>query len=1214
MEARRVSRAAAMLVVGGLGWGSGASAAWAQVPQHSSPVQVSGDGSFVWVANPDSDSVAKINAASDVLVAEYPVGDFPRTLALDDAAGAVYVANQGSQDLTPKLSPETVMRVAQASGTVDATFTTPFGCAPYGVVVNDAAVGGSHVYVSCERRQEILVLDADLTTVLATVPLSWPDPRAMAISGDRSRVYVAHFLTREPGSVAHVSEIDTTLSPPAVVRILEIPPDTTTCETINSGTGVLNLLMGIHLTPPGAPAAVANQLWVGGVNQNNLDKGLFKRDRRFGGHAKPLLCQGGSSDGEPCETDSDCPGGGACGATFEAISRNLYKSSFHDITRFQIAKINLATGQVVGKIDVDEANQGTDFVFSSDGTAAFAVDQFFNSFHIFNTARGQGLNPTTLFASVSRFGPGGAQPSAPCTGGAFLTSSEIPFILAPQAEITPIRVDPLLIGGATAVTGNDYDVTTGGMRAVPDGIGTTPHGVALHPSGQKVYVANFLSRNVSVVKADGFFCPDGSPCQSRLDCNGCVPRLVAVVPSISAPDPLPAPLLDGKILFHTAARDASEPNGIGLANAAPRFNRDDPDVLEPVGAVTSTSHDASYVACISCHPEGGFDGRTWDFSQFGASLRNTMDLRGRASLAPGVCSDDPGQSCSTDSECANGGIGVCANDPSVVCELDVQCGTCEAASPTPGVTCMADRQCGGVCSNDGQVSCTTDGDCGGVCREDGVTPCASDDDCDFGCEIANSCTFFECEPQACTAAKCRPGAATDVPNNVVEPERFFNPMMTVHWNGDRDEVEDFEFTFRSLLGGGDCDGVEHLPDKCIGALVMRSNVARPQEVNPDLGDGNRGLSPRLDHMADYVYSLNSFVRNPNLYGGPSPDAVAGRDIFNSAAVRCAECHDGPSESNQHFTDKRPDPTHPPGAQGGPDGANPFIRHNVGTFNGFDLTDPFEVASEIGQFQNAVLPIPGTRGALVDYLTPTLVDVWNTAPFNHDGAFATLLHGVMPCEASRDDCTQPDAGKNINDQHGTTSNLTPRQLRRLAAFLEAPHGPIGASTAVRVATPFTRLDRGMVRFGSPSMMNDDRFAIRATFLPPPSSQFDVVEQPGPGARPVKVLDEAVVLSLADVDEELVELTIPAGTFVANGSETRFVAQDPVPGIRRMTLRLLASEPGQWRVTIKGRNAEVSLLDKNHITVALEIGDDAFVRTRTFRANAMRTALVVSERRS
>jgi DNA-binding beta-propeller fold protein YncE len=345
--------------------GGGASA---QTPRHTSPIQVTGDGSSVWVVNPDSDSVAKIDASSDTLLGEYPVGDFPRTLAIDAAGGSVYVVNQGSQDLTPKPNPDTVMRLAQADGAVLGTVQLPFGCAPYGVVVNENGASGTEVYVTCERRQEVVVLNASLDNLLATVALDWPDPRGMAISADRSRIYVAHFLTREPGSTAHVSEIDTTQSPPRVVRVLGVPPDTTTCETINSGTGVLNLLMGIHLTPPGSPAAVANQLWVGGVNQNNLTKGLFKRDRRFGGHAEPLLCAGGANGGQPCRSDDDCTGG-QCAESFIAQSRNLYKASFHDITRFQIAKIDLGTGQVVGKIDVDEANQASDLDISADGVS-----------------------------------------------------------------------------------------------------------------------------------------------------------------------------------------------------------------------------------------------------------------------------------------------------------------------------------------------------------------------------------------------------------------------------------------------------------------------------------------------------------------------------------------------------------------------------------------------------------------------------------------------------------------------------------------------------------------------------------------------------------------------------------------------------------------------------------------------------------------------------
>lgn len=250
-----IGRRSPFLLVGALLLGLLAATEATAEPAHTSPIQVTPDGAFVWVANPDSDSVAKLDTATDTLVGEYPAGDNPRTLAL--GGGSVYVANQGSQDLTPKPDPDTVMRLDQASGAVQGSFALPFGCAPYGVIYDDAS---SRVYVSCERRQEVVVLDAALAGVVATIPLDWPDPRGMALSSDRSRLYVLHFLTRWPNNDAHVTEIDVLASPPAITRVLAVPPDTITCETINSGKGVLNVLSAIHLTPDGSPTNVADQL------------------------------------------------------------------------------------------------------------------------------------------------------------------------------------------------------------------------------------------------------------------------------------------------------------------------------------------------------------------------------------------------------------------------------------------------------------------------------------------------------------------------------------------------------------------------------------------------------------------------------------------------------------------------------------------------------------------------------------------------------------------------------------------------------------------------------------------------------------------------------------------------------------------------------------------------------------------------------------------
>src|SRR6185436_8741650 len=218
--------------------------------------------------------------------------------------------------------------------------------------------------------------------------------------------------------------------------------------------------------------------------------------------------------------------------------------------------------------------------------------------------------------------------------------------------------------------------------------------------------------------------PGGPACGQDSDCvnepcirsNDCIPLVGSTVPvrtTALVSEEVPAEILDGKILFNTAARDASVSNGVGLGQAAPLFNdprrgcgydiskecrsdlncsfcadqdplsspptctsgadcspgvrcvvadkycSNDPSIdcdfdtdcgggqcvsascdqiASLPGEVVSTAHDDSYVTCTTCHLDyGGQDGRTWDFSQFGAILRNTMDLRGRSQAAPGTC-------------------------------------------------------------------------------------------------------------------------------------------------------------------------------------------------------------------------------------------------------------------------------------------------------------------------------------------------------------------------------------------------------------------------------------------------------------------------------------------------------------------------------------------------------------------------------------------------
>jgi DNA-binding beta-propeller fold protein YncE len=1145
-------------------------------PTRTSPLVIAPNG-VVFVVNPDSNTVARLDFSgiAGALTQEAAVGTYPRTVTV--AGTWVYTADETSDGIT---------RCDQA----DLGNCTPkslgVGCGPYGVVATPA---GDRIVVSCQGTSEVVVLSTDMTEQ-ARVKLAWPKARAIAVSSDGSKAYVTHFLTEEPGTDGHVSVVD--LGNKSVANVFTVAADFDTCETQNSGQGVLNLLSAIALMPDGAPADVAGQLWVGGTQENNVSKGLFKREARF----------------------KDAPGSAmfplAKFASFpeDGISRNVYRASFHDITRFGIVKLKAADGAHVGKIDIDEANNATDIEFSADGQAAYVVDLMFNSFHIFNTRRGQGADVTTLFAGPSARGPGGAASGEPCLQDALSPiTSEQPFRVAPQAQISVIEgYDPVDQSFQVVPTGVDFDAATyfnagvSRMRQVPDGIGTSPIGVRLSPAGDRVYVFNYLARNVVATgaalplgvtgKPENFRCasaaetrcgtnndcpagvgfcnhPGGSPCTTDADCGTsgpcvtsaeCVPLLLG--PAVStitgrceggaeppgtackvdadctaggacngiAGDPLAPKLLDGKILFNTAARDASVPNGVGLGQAAPLFNgprlkcagnpaqpcMQDEDcggaapcnVAETLpGEIVSTSHDASYVTCTSCHADfGGQDGRTWDFSQFGASLRNTMDLRGRAGFAPGTCSNAPAQECFFDAACGDGNT--CRANPAMI---------------PPNVTDAADRA------------------------------------------------------------------------------RWFNPMLTVHWNGDRDEVEDFEHTFRQLQGSGDCDSAEEFISTCQGALIQRSPLTStdPADVSSDLGRPNRNIPGpltgknvgiRLSNMADFVYSLTTFVKNPNQ---PNEVTDRGRALFNDPVTQCADCHNGgPGAGKQFFTDKRPNPDFNTALPGRADSNNPFIRHDVGTANLFDTTNPLAVALDAQIFQNSRIPIPGERGSLGDYVTPVLNDLWNTAPYLHDGSAHTLLDVVRPCDSALDDCLQAGRGRNLHTsgqgRHGKTDVLTPKQLNDLTAFQNAltTQTLLGARQSVVKAGAMTvksvRLNFGKVKKG---VRKPGRFAISGTLSAPPApidpASGVTVQVATPGGGTMVILERALTMS---------------------GRGKRFKGKSSENGA--VALKLKTAKDGSFKFTLVGKKLALGALDTGNadLTVAFETSGAQFVRNRALVA--------------
>ena len=149
-------------------------------------------------------------------------------------------------------------------------------------------------------------------------------------------------------------------------------------------------------------------------------------------------------------------------------------------------------------------------------------------------------------------------------------------------------------------------------------------------------------------------------------------------------------------------------------------------------------------------------------------------------------------------------------------------------------------------------------------------------------------------------------------------------------------------------------------------LIAASSVSTP------LGVDKAGLSKELDLLAHYVSSLRTGHPSPyrNSDGSLTASAISGKSLFEGKG-NCISCHSG-----HDFTDKK--------------------LHDVGT-----------IESSSADLDNELLYIE----------TPTLLGVWETAPYLHDGSDATLLDVLN------------------NPSHGSTAGLTATEKRQLVDYMK-----------------------------------------------------------------------------------------------------------------------------------------------------------------------------------
>lgn len=125
-----------------------------------------------------------------------------------------------------------------------------------------------------------------------------------------------------------------------------------------------------------------------------------------------------------------------------------------------------------------------------------------------------------------------------------------------------------------------------------DELALAPQGLYIDEEKKRLYIHNFMSRNVSIFDISGF-----------LNQQNIAPNFIAQLDTVTD-EKMSAEILLGKQVFYNA-RDT-------------RMSLD------------------GYISCAVCHDDGGHDGQVWDFTQRGEGLRNTIDLRGRQGMAHGL--------------------------------------------------------------------------------------------------------------------------------------------------------------------------------------------------------------------------------------------------------------------------------------------------------------------------------------------------------------------------------------------------------------------------------------------------------------------------------------------------------------------------------------------------------------------------------------------------
>jgi len=311
------------------------------------------------------------------------------------------------------------------------------------VLVFGLSLAGCHkkpdpklVYVSAESSGEVVVVDPELASVLARIPVG-KRPRGLKVSPDGRHLYVA--LSGSPRGGPNVDES-------------QLPPP----DRAADGIGVIDLVARklVRTLPSGQDPE--------SFDLSKDGKTLFVSNEETAELTVLDLESGKVVRRVPVGKEPE-------GVAVRPDGKVVYVTSEQD---GKVTAIDTATFAVVGEIRVGMRPRA--LTFTKDGSVAFVSNEFGGTLTAFDPRTNQVLGTVPIEAKVQR----GQRPMG--------------LVLSPDDKWLYVSTGR---GEAVAVV----DVGKRDFDHVIEGVGTRPWGIGISADGKRVYTANGPSDDVSIV-------------------------------------------------------------------------------------------------------------------------------------------------------------------------------------------------------------------------------------------------------------------------------------------------------------------------------------------------------------------------------------------------------------------------------------------------------------------------------------------------------------------------------------------------------------------------------------------------------------------------------------------------------------------------------------------------------------------------------------------